>query len=67
MAIIELPKLSFSWVSALFRAVDLRDLFIFGGIALIGYGLWMLYPWLGFTATGVIFLSLGLFVGKRGE
>lgn len=67
MAIIKMKKPSFSWIPAIVKAVDVRDFFIFGGIALLGYGLWMLYPWLGFTAMGGIFLGLGLFVGKRGE
>ncbi len=67
MAIIKVKKLSLSWIPAMFKAVELRDIFIFGGIAMLGYGLWTLYPWLGWTATGVILLCLGLFVGKRGE
>jgi hypothetical protein len=67
MALIKVRKPSFPWISALFKAVELRDFLIFGGISMLGYGLWMLYPWLGWTATGTIFLCLGLFVGKRGE
>ncbi len=45
---------------------DIRDLFVFGGLGLMGYGLWMLYPWLGFAVTGAVLMSIGLFVGRRG-
>lgn len=66
MAIIKARKISFSWVSALWKAVDIQDFFIFGGLALLGYGLWMLYPWLGFTVPGAILMCFGLFFVKRG-
>ena len=67
MAIIKVRKGSFSWVSALRKAVDLQDFFVFGGLALLGYGLWMFSPWLGLAIPGAILLCFGLFVGKRGE
>jgi len=66
MAIIRVRKISFSWVAALVKAVDIRDFFIFGGLALLGYGLYLLRPWLGFAVIGLILLCLGLFFGKRG-
>ncbi|MEN6465651.1 MAG: hypothetical protein ABFD62_10775 [Syntrophaceae bacterium] len=40
--------------------VDVRDLLIFGGMFSIGYGLWSLYPWLGFTVFGFVSMALGL-------
>jgi hypothetical protein len=66
MSIINVRKLSFSWVTALWKAVDIRDFFIFGGLGMLGYGLWMFIPWLGFAVPGAILLCFGLFVGKRG-
>jgi hypothetical protein len=66
MAIIKVPKPSFSWIPVLFKAVDLRDLFVFGGLAMLGYGLYQLYPWLGFAVSGAILMGFGLFVGNRG-
>jgi len=67
MAIIKVKKPSFSWISALFEAVDIQDFFVFGGLAMLGYGLWMFCPWLGWSVVGAILMSFGLFVGKRGK
>jgi len=39
---------------------DIRDLLVYGGLFFIGYGLHQLYPWLGFTAFGVVSMLLGL-------
>ena len=39
---------------------DMRDLLVYGGLFFIGYGLHQLYPWLGFTAFGVVSMLLGL-------
>jgi hypothetical protein len=66
MAIVKVPKSSFSWIPSAFKAVDLRDFFVFGGLSMLGYGLYQLYPWLGWTVSGTILMSFGLFVGKRG-
>ena len=48
-------------------AFDIRDLFVFGGLAMMGYGLYLLKPWLGWAATGAVLVSLGLFIGRRGK
>jgi len=39
---------------------DIRDLLVYGGLFFIGYGLHQLYPWLGFTAFGIVSMLLGL-------
>jgi hypothetical protein len=45
-------------------AIDLRDLFVFGGLGLLGYGLFQFRPWVAFAVCGAILLAIGLFVGR---
>lgn len=47
-------------IEVLKKAFDVRDVLVYGGIFFIGYGLYQLYPWLGFTAFGVVSMLLGL-------
>ena len=47
------------------KEFDIRDLFVFGGLFLMGYGLFLLRPWLGFAVSGFILVIIGLFLGKR--
>jgi len=44
---------------------DIRDIFVFAGIAGIGYGLYLLRPWLGISVSGAILFYIGLFHGQR--
>jgi hypothetical protein len=39
---------------------DLRDVFTFGGMGLLGFGLYMVYPPATFIILGLICLYLGL-------
>jgi hypothetical protein len=39
---------------------NVRDFFVFGGLILMGSGLWMLLPWLSLTVCGAILILLGL-------
>lgn len=39
---------------------DLRDLLVFGGIGLLGYGAWTIYPPAGYISTGLLFFWLGV-------
>lgn len=50
-----------------FSQFDLRDLFVFGGLAMLGYGLWLFAPWVGWSVAGAILMSFGLLIGKRGR
>jgi len=54
-----------SLIDAAKGSVDMRDFFVFGGLAMLGYGLWLLRPWIGFSVPGAILLCIGLFVGER--
>lgn len=51
-------KLAFAKLGSL---VDVRDFLVFGGLAVMGYGLWMLRPWVSLTVVGGIFFIMGFF------
>ena len=48
-----------------FKKIDLRDVFLFVGLALVGVGLFMLAPWLAFTVCGVLLMAIGLLIGAK--
>lgn len=50
--------------NAIGKAIDLRDCFVFGGIGLMGYGLYLFRPWISFTVCGAILLAIGIFIGR---
>lgn len=50
--------------SAVRKAIDLRDCFVFGGLGIMGYGLYLLRPWIAFTVCGAIILAIGIFIGR---
>ena len=50
--------------SAVGRAIDLRDCFVFGGLGVMGYGLYLFRPWVSFTVCGAILLAIGIFIGR---
>jgi len=45
--------------------IDARDIHIYGGIALIGWGLWQVDQRLSLTVMGLILLYLGVFTGVK--
>jgi len=45
--------------SAIKSGFDIRDIFLFGGLAMMGYGLYLLRPWLGWAAAGAILMAIG--------
>lgn len=48
-----------SWVTRAQHAFDVRDVFVFGGLALLGYGLFLLRPWLGYSVAGLLLMIIG--------
>lgn len=46
------------------KAIDIRDCFVFGGLAIMGYGLYLFRPWVAFTVCGAILLAIGIFIGR---
>jgi len=46
---------------------DERDLLVFAGLGMLGYGFYLFWPWLGFVSVGAILLYMGLFHGWKGK
>jgi uncharacterized membrane protein len=44
---------------------DRRDVFVFGGLILMGYGLYLFKPWVSYVVIGAVLLWIGLFLGKK--
>jgi hypothetical protein len=44
----------------------LKDIFVFGGCALLGNGLYQIYQPIAYIVVGVIIMGIGLFYGKLG-
>ncbi len=40
-------------------ALDVRLFLFFGGLLMLGYGLYLVYPWLSFTVSGSILMLVG--------
>lgn len=53
-------------LSGVRKSFDVRDVLVFGGLAMLGFGLFLLRPWLGFAVAGLILMCFGLFIGQRG-
>lgn len=47
-------------LTKLANLIDIRDAFVFGGIAMLGYGLYQIYPPAAWIAVGGIIFLLGL-------
>ena len=50
---------------ALAGVFGIRDFFVFGGLALMGYGLHLYEPWVAFSVCGACMLAFGIFGGGR--
>jgi len=42
------------------KLFDVRDLLVFGGLSMLGYGLYLREPWIAFSVCGVLSMALGL-------
>jgi hypothetical protein len=42
------------------KKTGLADICVFGGLALLGTGLWWFRPWISLTVTGALFFLMGL-------
>jgi hypothetical protein len=49
-----------SLFKGLWNAFDIRDIFVFGGLGMIGWGLYLFEPWIAYVVTGVLLMLLGL-------
>ena len=59
MAINQALRSLWSRIGAAVSALDIRDFFVFGGLALLGSGLWMLAPWLALIIVGALMFLMG--------
>ena len=49
-----------SLVQGLWNAFDIRDIFVFGGLGMLGYGLYLKWgQWLAFMVCGVLLMTIG--------
>jgi len=47
-------------LKVLHRTFDMRDILLFGGIAMLGYGLYLRWgQWLAFMVCGVLLMAVG--------
>lgn len=49
-----------AWAARPLTAIDVPDVFTFGGLALTAYGVGQIYPPLGWIVPGVTFMWLGI-------
>jgi hypothetical protein len=61
--VIDPAKHTPSWKS-LVSLFDIRDFLVFGGLVLMGYGLWLYRPWIGFTIVGLLLMLIGILPGR---
>jgi len=50
-----------------YNSISLRDIFVFGGLALLGYGLYQFIPWVSLSVCGLLLMLLGLGWLDRGH
>lgn len=53
-----------SLAGAVKSAIGIRDIFVFGGMGMLGYGLYLFKPWVCFVVCGSLLMAIGLFLGK---
>jgi len=54
---------AFSKIGVLRATFDIRILFFFGGLGLLGYGLFLYLPWVSFSVCGLILMTVGWLMG----
>ena len=54
--------LSFA-ASTMWDIFDIRIVFFFGGLSLLGYGLFLYLPWVSYSVCGVILMAVGWLMG----
>jgi hypothetical protein len=56
--------LSFA-ASAMWDTFDIRIILFFGGLIMLGYGLFLYLPWLSYSICGVILMATGWLMGGK--
>ena len=52
-------------VSKIWEAFDIRPVFFFSGLILLGYGLFLYLPWVSFSVCGLILMVIGWVMGDK--
>lgn len=52
-------------VSKIWEGFDIRPFFFFGGLILMGYGLFLYLPWVSFSVCGLILMVIGWVMGDK--
>jgi len=52
-------------ISAMWAAFDIRIVLFFGGLIMLGYGLFLYQPWLSYSTCGVILMATGWLMGGK--
>ena len=47
--------------------MDIRDTFFIGGLAMLGYGLYLWIPWVAFAVVGALLMVVGYIMREPGE
>ncbi|HLB31081.1 MAG TPA: hypothetical protein VJN91_06090 [Gammaproteobacteria bacterium] len=47
------------------EAFDIRDVLLFGGMAMLGYGLYRYRPWVAFAVCGLFLMAIGYLMRAR--
>lgn len=59
-----LTFLSFA-ASTMWDTFDIRIVLFFGGLIMLGYGLFLYLPWVSFSVCGVILMATGWLMGGK--
>lgn len=59
-----LTFLSFA-ASTMWDAFDIRIVLFFGGLIMLGYGLFLYLPWVSFSVCGIILMATGWLMGGK--
>jgi len=51
--------------STMWDTFDIRIVLFFGGLILLGYGLYLYQPWLSYSTCGVILMATGWLMGGK--
>lgn len=60
-----LLSLGTSRLRATASALDVRDVLLFGGLTMLGHGLYLLRPWLAFSVCGAVLMALACLMRER--
>jgi len=50
-----------------YDSFDIRDFFVYIGLGLLFYGLYLLQPWIAFSVCGVLLMAIGYLMPPRAK